>query len=100
MSLSDQGVLTRDARDEIREIAECDLSNLLEGLGREEPLVTTDQDIMEGHQAHQQVVLNDLTGVIVVEQFAFSFIDIHRHPTQPLRLQRLDDCRGIYESTT
>ena len=59
-------------------------------LVREERLVAGDQDVGEGEQALEDVVLDDLVGEVLEEQVGLLLVDVDGEVADPAGLQPLD----------
>lgn len=80
---------------EVGEVPESDVSDLAQRLLREESLVPADENVVEGGEPHQVVVLDDGAGVVVVEERALVLVHVERQAAEVPLLQRGDDGLGV-----
>ncbi|MNM78489.1 hypothetical protein D3C81_903940 [compost metagenome] len=79
-----------------------DLAQRFDG---EEALVARHQHVREGHQALEDVIVDDVGRTVLEEQIAFLLVDVDGERTELARLQRFDDgarvdqaaARGIHQ---
>lgn len=80
---------------EVGKVAYRASPNLGQGFVGEEGLVATDEHIVEGGQAHELVVVDDLARVVLVEEGALAVVDVQRQAAQVFRLEGGDDGLGV-----
>ncbi|KYK59060.1 hypothetical protein DCS_00187 [Drechmeria coniospora] len=93
-----QGVLAASTGGELVQVAQRAVGNLHEGLLGEEGLVTADEDVVKGGEAHEQIVLDDLGRVIVVEELALALVDVEGDAAEVIRLEGADDGPRVEEA--
>lgn len=94
----DQGVLAFAAVHEVGEVPKGDVGDLAQRLLGEEGLVPADEDVVEGGEAHEVVVLDDGAGVVVVEEGALVLVHVEGQTAEVPLLQRGDDGLGVDEA--
>src|SRR5579884_286626 len=73
------------------DVLQGDPRDLLEGLLGEERLVRSDEDVREGEQARQYVVLEDAIRQVFEEHALFFLVDVEPRRAKVPGLERVDD---------
>lgn len=75
-------------------------SDPLHGLLGEVSLMAGDEDVVEGEQAGQLVVLEDIHGEVAVEDTCLGLVDVQPGAGQVLVLESVDEGFGVDEAAT
>ena len=79
---------------------ECRVGDVAQRLTGEEGLVAGDQDVGEGQQALEHVVLDDLRGEILEEQVGLLLVDVDGEIADLAALQALDHGAGVDQAAS
>lgn len=72
--------------------------DLVQGLLGEEGLVAADEDVVEGGQTHEQVIVDDVTGVVSVEEAALALVHVEGDAAEPPALERSEQRVRLYQA--
>jgi len=83
---------------EVDEVPHGAAGDLGQGFVGEESLVAAHDDVGEGHEAHEGVVLDDLGRVVVVEEAALGLVHVEGQAAEVATLEGGDDGLGVDEA--
>ena len=83
----------------IIQVAQRALRNFRQCLLSEEGLVTTHQHIVECSQSHQDIVLNNVTTVVLVKECTLALVNIQAQAAQVSALEGVDDTLSVDETS-